>query len=220
MNRVAVGTAVAVGLVVAVVGGLAAVVEAQPSHVHVERTAVIAAQPKDVFPFAHDFDLWMKWNPWEAMEPTAKKEFSENRVGPGAWYTWKGEQVGAGKMTIASSEAPTKVVYDLEFTEPFTSSADITMTFSPVPAGTSVVWSYDAEAGFLDRGIGLVMDMDGMLGGDFDKGLASLKPLAEAAATARVAIEANPPVPPPVDPSAAAADPTAAAAVDAVPTTP
>lgn len=211
MNKIVTGIGIVVGLGVVAVGGLAAVIATRPSEVHVERTAVIAAAPVDVFAFANDLNLWMKWNPWDAYEPTSVKTFSENPVGVGAWYTWKGEQVGSGKMTIASTVPDSKVVYDLAFTEPFVANADVSMSFLPDAAGTKVVWSYDAHAGFMEKAAGLFMDMDDMLGKDFEHGLAALGPLAEAASKDRLAREAAAAAPP-----AALLDGATGGVVDAV----
>lgn len=184
--------------------GLVAVIAMQPSQAHVERSVVMAATPADVFPFAHDLDLWMRWNPWDSYEPTSKKAFSEPRSGVGAWYTWDGEQVGSGKMTIAAAVPGESVAYDLHFTSPFEARASVGFTFTPVDGGTRVVWTYDAEQGFVSKGFGLLVDMDAMLGADFEKGLAALKPLAEQAAAERVAREAALAAVP-VDPAAAPA---------------
>lgn len=190
MNKVVAGIGIALGGLALVGVGLVAVVAMQPSHVHLERSVDVAAAPADVFPFANDLDLWMKWNPWDTYEPTSKKAFSETRSGVGAWYTWDGEQLGSGKMTVAASTPDQRVDYDLHFTAPFEAQARVAFTFAPAEAGTHVVWSYDADADFMTKAAGLVMDMDAMLGADFEKGLALLKPLAEAAGQERHAREA------------------------------
>ncbi len=197
MNKVVTGLLAVAGVVGVGVLGLIGVIAMQPSHVHVERSAVVGAAPADVYPFANDLSLWMKWNPWDAMEPSAVKTFSENPVGVGAFYTWKGEQTGSGKMTIASTVPDQNIVYDLQFTEPFVAKADVSFTFTPDAAGTKVVWAYDADAGFMEKAAGLFMDMDGMLGGDFERGLKALGPLAEASGKERLAREAAAVAPPP-----------------------
>lgn len=201
------------GLIVVVVVGVGAMAAMQPDVSHVERSVVIAAAPADVFPFANDFDLWMKWNPWSAMDPNEVVTFSESKVGEGAWYEWKGEKVGAGKMTITSSVPNEKVTEDLVFTEPFASKAAVAFTFAPEGEGTKVTWSYDAENNAMSKVAGVFMDMDTMLGGDFDRGLASLKPLAEEAAAKRKEAEAA------AEAAAAAAATAAAEGTEGAPAT-
>ncbi len=110
----------------------------------------------------------------------------------GAWYTWHGnDQVGRGRMEVLSI-APDRVVHDLEFFEPWQSKATITFTFTPDGDATRVVWAMDEDQGFGAKMAGLFMDMDAMLGADFQTGLANLAPLAEAAASQRSA-QASPP---------------------------
>lgn len=193
-----------VGVIVAAIALVVVAAAMQPSHLHVERSRVIAAAPADLFPYANDFRLWVKWNPWQDLDPNQKVTMSENPAGVGSWYTWEGNSdVGKGKMTVSAAEEPTKVEHDLEFIEPMQSMADITMTFTPEGEGTKVTWAFDEELGFGSKVFGLFMDMDAMLGADFEKGLNKLAPLAEADKTARLEREAA---------EAAAAEAAAAAA--------
>jgi uncharacterized protein YndB with AHSA1/START domain len=178
---------VAAGAVVLFLGA----VMMQPDHSHIERSKVVKATPADVYPQLNDMNHWVEWNPWRDYEPTAKVTVSENPAGKGAWYTWEGEETGRGKMTIIETVDNQKVVDSLEFIEPFASKATVTFTLSPEGEGTRVVWAYDAEVDFMGKAFGLFMDMDKMLGGDFDKGLNKLAPRAEAAAQARVDAEAK-----------------------------
>lgn len=177
------------GLAVLVLG-FVGIVMMQPDDQHIERSVVIAASPADVFPFANDFDKWIQWNPWQDLDPNQKVTFSENKVGAGAWYTWEGDdKVGKGKMAIRESVEPSKIVEDLTFIEPFASTALITFTFTPEGDKTKVVWAMDSEQNFGAKAAGLFMDMDAMLGADFEKGLKKLQPLAEAEAARRVEAE-------------------------------
>lgn len=175
------------GVAVLAVAGLAAM---QPDHVHLERTKIMAAAPQDIFPYANDMGLWMKWNPWLAMDPAEKLEFSDPKAGKGAWYTWKGEKTGSGKMTVTESVPNERIVEDLAFVEPFAGQAVVTFTFTPDGENTKVTWGYDADNAPIHKVMGVFMSMEKMLGDSFDTGLATLKPLAEADATKRKADEA------------------------------
>lgn len=159
---------------------------AQPDTLRLSRSVVIAAAPADVFPLANDFDQWSKWNPWQDLDPAQKTTFSDARSGVGAWYSWEGnDQVGKGKMTITTSEPNQKVGHHIEFIEPFASTADTELAFTPEGDNTKVTWSFESPNNFMGKVFGLFMDMEGLLGADFEKGLARLKPLAEAQAVAR-----------------------------------
>lgn len=187
MKRVLIGIG---GVLALGVLGFAVAASTQPDTTHVERSATVAAAPADVFPYINDFSRWDKWSPWHDLDPNQKVAVSENPAGVGAWYTWEGnDDVGKGKMTIEESVPPERLVEDLAFLEPFESRALITFTLTPEGAGTKVTWAYDAENPFMSKVFGMMVDMDAMLGADFEKGLARMKPLAEADAVARVEAE-------------------------------
>lgn len=174
-------------------GGIAALlvlgfvaVSVQPDSQHIERSKIVHAAPSDVYAVVADFRQWNAWSPWAELDPAQKTTFSENPVGKGAWTTWEGnDQVGKGKMTYTEAVENEKLVEHLEFIEPFASEATVTFTFTPEGDGTKVVWAYDAEQAFMAKAMGMVMDMEAMLGGDFEKGLNKMAPLAEANAAAR-----------------------------------
>ena len=198
------------GLVGLAVVGVAGAASMQPDKTHVERSIVMNASAQDVFPLINDFDAWEKWNPWKALDPGQKVTLSENHVGVGAWSAWEGEKVGKGKQTITGSVPDEKITQKLEFQEPMQSVAQVAFTLQAEGEATKVTWSYDADNDFMAKAFGLFMDMDAMLGGDFDRGLKSMKPLAEDAAKARLAAEAVAAA----DAAAAAALATDAAAAD------
>lgn len=169
-----------------------AVVAMRPDHQHVERTKLVAAAPGDVFPIVNDFTRWGAWSPWADIDPNQKVAISDPSSGKGAWYTWEGnDDIGKGRMEITTSTTDQKMVEKLTFIEPFATEATITFTFEPEGDKTKVVWAYDEDCGFMSKAAGLVMDMDQMLGADFEKGLGRLAPLAETAAQTRLAAEAK-----------------------------
>jgi hypothetical protein len=181
-----------------VVIGLVLVVAAlgEPDTLHVERSTAIAAAPADIFPFANDYTKWGEWDPWRAKDPDQKTEISDPPAGVGAWTTWEGdENVGKGKMTITASKENEQVVQDLHFIEPWESTAVATLTLSPQGHGTKVTWAFDSPQPFMAKAMGLFMDMDAMLGPDFEQGLSNLKTAAEKAAEARMEAEKQPEAP-------------------------
>jgi hypothetical protein len=193
-----------IGAVVAVaVVGVLGAAAMQPDVVHVERSLVMAAQPGDVHPHINDLKKFSAWNPWGQMDPLQKVTHSEPSAGLGARYDWSSELVGTGSMTITKSE-PEAVHMRLVFTAPWQSEADANFLLKPEGDQTKVTWTYDQQADFGTKLMGLAMNMDSMLGPDYEKGLASLKVIAEEAATARKAAEAQ-----------AAADAKAAAEAEA-----
>lgn len=98
-------------------------------------------------------------------------------------------------MKIVESKPNEMVKADLRFIKPFESSSKITYTLAADGANTKVTWAMDGENGFAGKMMGVFMDMDTMLGKDFDEGLAKLKSVAEAKAK-----EAPAPAPAPTPP--------------------
>jgi Polyketide cyclase / dehydrase and lipid transport len=173
---------VLIGLAVAILA-LVGVIASRPSTYHVERSATVAAPADVVFAQVNDFHKWNAWSPWDKMDPNQKVSFDGPESGQGAKYGWSGnDQVGEGRMTIEESKAGELVRIKLEFLRPWESTSPTTFTFKAVEGGTQVTWAMDGTHNFAGKAFSLFMDMDGMLGADFDKGLASMKAVAEAEA--------------------------------------
>jgi hypothetical protein len=187
MKKILLGLLAVVGLAVLAVVGLAA---SKPDAIHVERSTTVTATAADVHPFADDFTLFTTWIPWTALDPSQKTAYSDPPRGVGAWYTWEGnDQVGKGKMTLLSS-APEETVHELEFIEPFPSKAEASVLVADAGEGkVKITWAFNQQADFGTKVMTVFMDMDSMLGADFEKGLANLGPLVEKAAAERVAAE-------------------------------
>ena len=83
--------------------------------------------------------------------------------------------MGTGRLTITSVEPPRQVEMRLEMLTPMQATNRLLFTLAPVDAATQVTWRMEGRNGFLGKAIGLFVDMDAMVGGDFEKGLASLK---------------------------------------------
>jgi len=94
--------------------------------------------------------------------------------------------VGEGRMTIEESKANELVRIKLEFIKPWQATNSTTFTFSPVAEGTSVTWKMEGQNDFMGKAFSLFMDMDGMIGKDFEKGLATIKTLTETEAKNRL----------------------------------
>jgi hypothetical protein len=169
-------------LVLAVlVAGLLVVVARRPDAYHVERSLEIDAPAAVIFPSVGDLRAFGEWSPWEKRDPAMKKTFSAATSGVGASYAWEGnKEVGKGKMTIVESRSPEHVADRLEFLEPFASVADTAIDLKPSGDKTRVTWSMDGKNNFVGKAFSLVMNMDKMIGKDFEDGLASLKRVTEA----------------------------------------
>ncbi len=169
--------------------GLAAVVAAilvyaamQADRFDVRRSALIQAPPERIFHLINDFRAWPRWSPWEKLDPAMQRSYSGSPDGPGARYAWKGDsKVGEGRMEIRSATVPTQVSIQLDFIRPFEGHNITDFTLRPVGASTQVEWRMHGTTPYISKLIGLFVDMDQMIGKDFEKGLAQMKTVAEAA---------------------------------------
>ena len=171
-----------VGIVVGVlVLGLIGFVATRPAQYHVERSQMIAAPADVAFDQVDTLKTWSSWSPWEKMDPAIEKSYSGPEHGVGAAYQWSSQKVGKGTMTITESTPAKQVALDLHFIAPFENTAHATFSFAPAAEGTNVTWAMDGNNNFMGKFFGMFMDMDKMLGKNFEDGLADLKTIAEAA---------------------------------------
>jgi hypothetical protein len=167
--------------IAAIVALFVAVVATRPAKFRIERSIAIAAPPERAFVQVNDFRNWVGWSPWEKMDPAMKKTFAGAPAGAGAIYSWVGNsKVGEGRMTIERSEEPTIVGLKLEFLKPWQATNATTFSFVAAEGGTKVTWAMEGEnRTFGAKAFAVVMNMDKLVGRDFERGLASLKTLAE-----------------------------------------
>jgi uncharacterized protein YndB with AHSA1/START domain len=160
----------------------------QPGTFRVVRSAAIAAPPSAVFEQVNDLHRWEAWSPWAKLDPNMKQTYDGPPAGVGAVSAWSGnKKVGEGRMTITDSRPNELVRLRLEFLRPFKATNTAELEFKPDAGGTVVTWSMSGDKNFLSKAFCLFMDMDKMVGGDFEKGLANLKSLAERSATTHAA---------------------------------
>lgn len=204
------------------VGGFAAFVATRPATFRVERSATIKAPAEVVYAQVNDFHAWAAWSPWEKLDPAMKRTYSGEVSGVGAAYAWVGiDEVGEGTMAIIAARPSDEIVIRLEFLKPWKAVNTTTFSFKQSGDATTVTWAIDGENDFMGKAMSVFMNMDRRVGGYFERGLAAMSTVAEAAATlkaeeaakaaaaakiaADAAVDAHPPkVPPPVDPAAPA----------------
>ncbi|HEY5677484.1 MAG TPA: SRPBCC family protein [Myxococcales bacterium] len=167
--------------IVALIAIFAIVVASRPSHYKVARSTLVLAPSSAVYARVADFHGWDKWSPWEKLDPGMQKVFSGADGAPGAAYAWKGnDKVGEGRMTLLEARPAEALDIRLEFVKPFASVCATGFRFAPQGSGTQVTWTMEGDNDFLGKAFSLFLDMDKMIGGDFERGLGSLKALAEA----------------------------------------
>jgi len=170
-----------VGVVAAAVAAVLILAYRKPDVFRVVRTTTIEAPPEKVFGYFNDFREWRAWSPWEDLDPNLQRTYSGADRGVGARYAWEGNKnVGAGSMEIVESSSPAKISLNLDFSRPFEAHNVTDFTFEPAGNGTKVTWDMHGPNQCMGRIMSVFMNMDAMVGRNFEDGLAKVKALAEA----------------------------------------
>ncbi|MCL4764120.1 MAG: SRPBCC family protein [Burkholderiales bacterium] len=152
----------------------------RPDTFRVERMASIRAPAAKIHPLIADLRQFNTWNPYEKKDPDLKGRYRGAPSGPGAGYDFEGNKdVGKGSIEIVESAPPTRVAMKLDMLAPFEAHNLVEFTLAPRGEATEVTWSMRGPSPFVARLVGVFMDMDRMIGRDFEAGLANLKAIAE-----------------------------------------
>jgi len=172
--------AIIVVVVVVLIAGLLGLAATKPDTFRVQRTTSIKAPPEKVFALVNDLRSHGLWSPWEKKDPAMKRTRSGAASGKGAVYAWDGDRnVGKGRMEIAEASPPSKVTLKLDFEKPFEAHNIVNFTMEPRGEATNVTWAMHGPVPFLAKIVHMFIDVDRMVGRDFEAGLANLKTLAE-----------------------------------------
>ncbi|MBU2641624.1 MAG: SRPBCC family protein [Gammaproteobacteria bacterium] len=152
----------------------------RPDDFRVERSVVVAAPAEKIFPLIDTLQNWRAWSPYERKDPAMQRTYAGPASGIGAAYAWKGnKEVGEGRMEIVESTPPSKVRFKLDFAVPFEAHNEAVFALEPVAGSTRVGWTMTGASPFMFKLMGLFVNMDEMIGRDFETGLAALKTQAE-----------------------------------------
>lgn len=172
---------VVVVLLVVAVAVILVLAMTKPDTFQVQRTTSIKAPPEKIFPLINDFDNWAAWSPYEKKDPAMKRTRSGAEIGEGAIYAWDGDKnVGQGQMEITESSPPSRITIKLDFIRPLEAHNIAMFSLEPQGDSTTVTWTMDGPAPFISKVMQVFFNLDGMIGRDFEAGLASLKAVAES----------------------------------------
>ena len=120
------------------------------------------------------------WSPYEKKDPAMKRTYSGAPSGKGAVYEWDGDKnVGRGRLAIADSSPPSKVTLDLDMLAPLKAHNIVVFTLEPKGDSTNVTWAMNGQVPYIAKIVHVFLDVDKMVGQDFEAGLANLKAIAE-----------------------------------------
>jgi len=151
-----------------------------PRNVRVERTITIAAPRATLFTVLNSYKQFNKWSPWFALDPKAKYTYEGPGAGVGAKISWVGDPktLGSGSQVITASEPFESVAADVDFGQGGSPAKQVVTLAADGPA-TTVAWGIELDLGMNPVARYFGLGFDGMIGRDFEKGLAALKTFAE-----------------------------------------
>jgi hypothetical protein len=169
-----------IGVVVVVaIAGILLYAATKPDSFRVQRVVLINAPSDKVFPLINDMKAWTAWSPYEKKDPAMKRTYGAVTAGKGATYAWDGDKnVGQGSMEIVES-GPRRILLKLDFLKPFEAHNMGEFVLEPKGDSTSVTWAIYGPSPYMSKVIGTFMNIDDLIGRDFEKGLADLKAAAE-----------------------------------------
>ena len=166
-------------IAVAALGILLVAAAARPDTFRVERTARIKAPPARLHALINDMKMFNTWNPYNLKDPNIRGDYHGPQAGPGAVYWFEGNKdVGKGSIAIIDT-TPAKVTMKLDMVEPFEGHNIVEFIIAPNGDATEVTWAMHGPSPYIGKLMGLVFNMDKMIGRDFEAGLANLKAKAE-----------------------------------------
>ena len=153
----------------------------RPDRFRVERSLAIQASPERIHALINDFHQWAAWSPWAKLDPAMERSYSGPASGKGAIYAWSSKgKAGVGRMEIVESE-PGRILIRLEFIKPFAANNTAEFTFTEQGDTTQVLWAMYGPSPFISRLMGLVFNLDRMVGRDFEAGLGNMQRVVQAA---------------------------------------
>jgi|ERR1700720_1890119 uncharacterized protein YndB with AHSA1/START domain len=169
--------AIVLAIAIAIILIVAAI---KPNAFSIQRATIVKAPAERIFPLINDFHQWGTWSPYENKDPAMKRSYSGVASGQGAVYAWEGNKnVGSGRMEILQATAPSKIVIKLDFFAPFEGHNTAEFTMLPQGDATNVTWLMHGPLPFMGKVMHVFINMDRMVGKDFEAGLTNLKRLTE-----------------------------------------
>ena len=167
-------------LVVAALLTFLFVVISKPNNFRLQRSITINAPAATVYRHIDDFRQWKNWSPWEQLDPDLKRTFSGESSGIGAVYDWQSNgKAGQGQMTIREAAPAHRLLINLDFIKPIRATNSAEFLLQSSGDNTVVTWAMFGPSPFMSKLMGTLMNMDDLIGKDFERGLENLKRLSE-----------------------------------------
>lgn len=167
-------------VIVVLIAALLVYAATKPDTFRVQRSTTIQAPPERIFALINDFPSWRSWSPYETLGPAMKRTFTGAASGRGAVYEWESNgKAGVGRMEITESIPPSTIMIKLDFIKPFEAHNIAEFTLATNGAATTVTWAMHGPLPYVAKVAHVILNIDRMVGRDFEAGLATLKAAAE-----------------------------------------
>ena len=151
-----------------------------PKSYEVNRSVEINKPLSEVFNYLRSLKNQDNWSPWSQKDPNMKKSFTGTDGEVGCISAWEGnKEVGSGEQEITAVVKDKVIESQLRFLKPFKSTSDAYLKVAKAGKGTKVTWGFTGKNKFPMSIMMLFMNMDKVVGKDFEQGLAKLKTLLE-----------------------------------------
>jgi hypothetical protein len=150
-----------------------------PKDYCVKRSVSINAPSDIVKDQVIKFENFKEWEPWGDADPNMKVSIDGEDGTVGAIYSWEGNNdVGSGRQEIIKM-TDSRVDVKLNFTAPWESEDFTYYEFNTTGDNTEVTWGMNGTNPFPMNVMMMFMDLEGMIGSQYEVGLERVKTRCE-----------------------------------------
>lgn len=154
-----------------------------PKSYRVQRSTEMNAKPELVYAYVSNLASMKEWGPWPGMDKDQVGAILGTDGTVGAVWTWDSDTVGRGSQELVELVENERVRTKLTLPVPIMGASESRGTYDlePTATGTRLTWGLEGKNGFLGSAMSVFINMDAQVGPHFERGLATLKDMAETA---------------------------------------
>ncbi|MBL7765046.1 MAG: SRPBCC family protein [Chitinophagaceae bacterium] len=162
-------------IIIALLGIYLILCLAGPKKTNVSASYSYSCSPEMLYDQIGDFKNWPNWSKWMKEDPGMKLTWGPTTSGKGATYSWESEKSGSGSM-LFNEVVPNKMIKSELTFKDWDATSDVVMEIKQNGNKTDIIWTMQdrKDFPFIIRGLMFIMNMNGSIKKDFDKGLKNL----------------------------------------------